>query len=138
MRSCTSFSDPEGGRAGLDFEASTKVVHRGPARHLEAGTSSNQHRHTMSGGADKNNGLGEAFSGSSSTAAEHRGMMVSSTSPPAVRIIHRNSRAMIAKAQAHCNSGSAVWTRPLASGRRSTIRTSAASAALRSGARTDR
>jgi hypothetical protein len=41
----------------------------------------------MSCGADKNNGLGEAFSGSSATAAEHRGKMVSSTSLPAVRIV---------------------------------------------------
>ena len=58
-------------------------------------------------GADKNNGLGEAFSGSSPATADRRSMMVSRVSPTALRI---GSPTMIAHAQAHCNSGSDFWT----------------------------
>jgi hypothetical protein len=83
---CNSVTDPAGGRAGPDFEASTKVVHRGPTARCGAGTPLNQPGSTAGCGAEKNNGLGEAISGSSPAVAERRSMMVSRPGPTALRI----------------------------------------------------
>ena len=96
-------TDPGAGRAAPDFEATTKGVHRGPTITCGAGTPLPQLSPTSRRGADKNNGLGEAFSGSSPAAADRRSMMVSSPGPPALRI---EGPDMIAHAQDHCNSGS--------------------------------
>ncbi len=102
---CNSVSDPEGGRAALDFEAPTKGVHRGPANNSATGTPSIQLSRGVVRGAEQNNGLGEAVSGSCPATAERRSMVVSRVSPTALRI-GSEARIMIADAQAHCNSGS--------------------------------
>ena len=92
-------TDPGGGRAfsrlrGVDQGRSPKAP-RPAADAGGTGTTSIQPARPASAagrGAGKNNGLGEAFSGSSPATAERRGMMVSRVSPTALRIGSDNHR----------------------------------------------